>query len=163
MMQTRHSIPSTNYLSSDILTSSFSSVRSPSFVSLCFSYSLLEMVKLGRRMNLRQQALATAQVYVRRFYIKMEIRRTNPYLLMTTAIYLACKMEECPIHIRLMLVEAARQWPGKSHLPDRSRFTKLTKCRTWCQRQLQDRGMRVSPDQHTLVAAHLTPPISEFG
>ena len=71
-----------------------------------------ELVKLGRRMNLRQQALATAQVYVRRFYSVIEIRRTNPYLLMTTAIYLACKMEECPVHIRLMLAEASRQWPG---------------------------------------------------
>lgn len=70
-----------------------------------------ELVKLGRRMNLRQQALATAQVYVRRFYSVVEIRRTNPYLLMTTAVYLACKMEECPVHIRLMLAEAARQWP----------------------------------------------------
>lgn len=67
-------------------------------------------------MNLRQQALATAQVYVRRFYTRVEIRKTNPYLLMTTAIYLACKMEECPVHIRLMLAEAARQWPGTSHI-----------------------------------------------
>jgi len=30
---------------------------------------------------------------------------------MATAVYLACKMEECPQHIRLMLAEAARQWP----------------------------------------------------
>jgi len=74
-------------------------------------YLQQQMIKLGRRMNLRQQALATAQVYVRRFYSKVEIRRTNPYLVMTTAIYLACKMEECPVHIRLVLAEAARQWP----------------------------------------------------
>lgn len=72
-----------------------------------------ELIKLGRRMNLRQQALATAQVYIRRFYTKVEIRKTNPYLIMATAVYLACKMEECPQHIRLMLGEAARQWPGK--------------------------------------------------
>lgn len=70
-----------------------------------------QMFKLGRRLNLRQQVLATAQIFVRRFYIKVEIRRTNPYLVMTTAIYLACKMEECPIHIRFMLTEAARHWP----------------------------------------------------
>lgn len=70
------------------------------------------MIKLGRRMNLRQQALATAQMYVRRFYTHVEMRRTNPYLVMTTAIYLACKMEECPVHIRLILTEASRQWPG---------------------------------------------------
>ncbi|GAB7350747.1 hypothetical protein MBLNU459_g1298t1 [Dothideomycetes sp. NU459] len=74
-------------------------------------YLQQQMTKLGRRMNLRQQPLASAQVYVRRFYTKVEIRRTNPYLLMTTAVYLACKMEESPVHIRLVLAEAARQWP----------------------------------------------------
>jgi len=62
-------------------------------------------------MNVRQQPLATAQVYVRRFYTRVDIRRTNPYLVMTTAVYVACKVEECPIHIRLVLAEAARQWP----------------------------------------------------
>jgi len=74
-------------------------------------YLQQQLVKLGRRMNLRQQALATAQIYIKRFYLKVEMRRTNPYLVMTTAIYLACKMEECPVHIRLVLTEAARQWP----------------------------------------------------
>ena len=67
--------------------------------------------KLARRMNLRQQAMATAQVYIKRFYLRVEIRKTNPYLIMATAVYLACKMEECPQHIRLMLGEALRQWP----------------------------------------------------
>lgn len=65
-------------------------------------------------MNLRQQPIATAQVYVRRFYMKVEIRRTNPYTVMTTAVYLASKMEESPVHIRFVLGEAVRQWPGKS-------------------------------------------------
>ena len=74
-------------------------------------YLQQQLVKLGRRMNLRQQALATAQIYMRRFYTLVEIRRTNPYLVLTTAVYLACKMEECPVHIRLMLTEAMRQWP----------------------------------------------------
>ncbi|CAK3994314.1 RNA polymerase II holoenzyme cyclin-like subunit [Lecanosticta acicola] len=70
-----------------------------------------QLIKLGRRMALRQQALATAQMYVKRFYLRVEMRKTNPYLIMATAVYLACKMEECPQHIRLMLGEAARQWP----------------------------------------------------
>ena len=63
-------------------------------------------------MPIRQQALATAQVYVRRFYSKVEIRRTNPYLILTTALYLACKMEECPQHIRIVVSEARNMWPG---------------------------------------------------
>ncbi|KAL8965983.1 MAG: hypothetical protein Q9183_003583, partial [Haloplaca sp. 2 TL-2023] len=33
-----------------------------------------QLVKLGKRMSVRQQALATAQVYVRRFYTKVDIR-----------------------------------------------------------------------------------------
>lgn len=74
-------------------------------------YIQLNLSKLARRMQLRQQALATAQVYIKRFYLRVELRKTNPYLIMATAVYLACKMEECPQHIRLMLGEAARQWP----------------------------------------------------
>jgi cyclin C len=69
------------------------------------------LTKLARRMTVRQQALATAQVYIKRFYLHAEIRKTNPFLIMTTAVYLACKMEESPQHIRLMLGEAARHWP----------------------------------------------------
>ena len=68
---------------------------------------------MARPLGIRQQALATAQVYVRRFYAKVEIRRTNPALVLATALYLACKMEECPQHIRMVLAEARHCW-GKS-------------------------------------------------
>lgn len=61
--------------------------------------------------------MATAQVYVKRFYTKVEIRRTNPFLVITTALYLACKMEECPQHIRLMTQEARSLWTGKRPCP----------------------------------------------
>lgn len=64
---------------------------------------------------MRQQPLATAQVYLRRFYSKVEIRRTNPYLIIATAFYLACKMEECPQHIRTVVSEARQLWPGLSY------------------------------------------------
>src|ERR1700755_421664 len=72
----------------------------------------IELSKLGKRMSIRQQALATAQVYMRRYYTKVEIRRTNPYLVLSTAFYLACKVEECPQHIRLVVGEARQFWPG---------------------------------------------------
>lgn len=71
-----------------------------------------ELVKLSKTMSIRQQAIATAHVYIRRYYIKVEVRRTNPYLVMATALYLACKMEECPLHIRVMVSEARNIWPG---------------------------------------------------
>ena len=63
-------------------------------------------------MSTRQQALATAQVYLKRFYMKNEIRQTNPYLVLSTTFYLACKMEECPQHIRFVVNEARSLWPG---------------------------------------------------
>jgi cyclin-C len=71
-----------------------------------------EIIRLGKRLQVRQQAMATAQLYVRRFYSKVEIRRTNPYLVIATAVYLACKMEESPQHIRLVVTEAKSIWPG---------------------------------------------------
>ncbi|GAB1313379.1 RNA polymerase II holoenzyme cyclin-like subunit [Madurella fahalii] len=77
--------------------------------------------RLGKRLGVRQQALATAQVYIKRFYTRVEIRRTNPYLVITTALYLACKMEECPQHIRLLSQEARSLWPSDFHGHDTSR------------------------------------------
>lgn len=38
------------------------------------------------------------------------MRRTNPYLVMATALYLACKMEEAPLHIRVVANEARTLW-----------------------------------------------------
>ena len=76
----------------------------------------IELSKLARPLTVRQQALATAQVYVRRFYTKVEIRRTNPTLVLATALYLACKMEECPQHIRMVLAEARHCWGKLSSL-----------------------------------------------
>ncbi|KAJ5610943.1 Cyclin C/H/T/L [Penicillium lagena] len=70
-----------------------------------------QLIKLGKRMSTRQQAIATAQVYLKRFYTKNEVRQTNPYLVLTTAFYLACKMEECPQHIRFVVGEARGLWP----------------------------------------------------
>lgn len=71
-----------------------------------------EITRLGKRLQIRQQAMATAQLYIRRVYTKVEIRKTNPYLVIATAVYLACKMEECPQHIRLVVSEARQNWPG---------------------------------------------------
>ncbi|KAI0137163.1 cyclin-C [Xylariales sp. AK1849] len=70
-----------------------------------------QVTRLGKRLAIRQQAISTAQMYIKRFYTKVEIRRTNPYLVICTALYLACKMEECPQHIRLIVQEARALWP----------------------------------------------------
>lgn len=65
--------------------------------------------------------MATAQVYIKRFYTRVQIRHTNPYLVITTALYLACKMEECPQHIRLFTQEARSLWPSDLHGHDAAR------------------------------------------
>jgi hypothetical protein len=44
------------------------------------------------------------------------VRQTNPYLVLTTAFYLACKTEECPQHIRFVVGEARGLWPGRNLL-----------------------------------------------
>ncbi|KAH7160638.1 cyclin-like protein [Dactylonectria macrodidyma] len=69
-----------------------------------------QLIRLAKRLTIRQQSMATAQVYMKRFFTKVEIRRTNPYLVIATSIYLACKMEESPQHIRLIVTEARQMW-----------------------------------------------------
>ncbi|RDW85749.1 putative RNA polymerase II holoenzyme cyclin-like subunit [Coleophoma crateriformis] len=81
-----------------------------------------QIARLGKRLGVRQQAMATAQLYLRRFYTKVEIRRTNPYLVIATAVYLACKMEECPHHIRLVVSEGRTLWPGNFFSSDTSKL-----------------------------------------
>lgn len=69
------------------------------------------MNKLGRRLSIRQVALSTAEVYLMRFLTRVSLKETNVYLLVTTSIYLACKLEECPQHIRTINAEARNLWP----------------------------------------------------
>ncbi|RCK57661.1 RNA polymerase II holoenzyme cyclin-like subunit [Candida viswanathii] len=69
------------------------------------------LIKLGRRLNIRQIALATAEIYLTRFLTRVSIKEINVYLLITTCLYVACKIEECPQHIRLIISEARNIWP----------------------------------------------------
>ena len=74
-------------------------------------YCFLLVMKLGRRLNIRQTALATAHVYLSRFMLAASVREANLYLLVTTCVYLACKVEECPQYIRALVSEARSLWP----------------------------------------------------
>lgn len=69
------------------------------------------LIKLGRRLNIRQVALASAEIYLTRFLTRVSIKEINVYLLVTTCVYVACKVEECPQHIRLILSESRNLWP----------------------------------------------------
>ena len=107
------------------------------------SLQTLEIVRLGRRMQIRQQALATAQLYLRRFYTRVQIRDTNPYLVLATCVYLACKMEECPQHIRVVTSEARTFWPGKFVIENSivCMVLQLNISRLHFRRNIQDRRM----------------------
>lgn len=74
-------------------------------------YCYFLIMKLGRRLNIRQCALATAHVYLSRFLLRVSVREINLYLLVTTCVYLACKVEECPQYIRTLVSEARSLWP----------------------------------------------------
>lgn len=69
------------------------------------------IIKLGRRLNLRQLIMSSAEIYMTRFLLKASIKEVNIYLLVATCIYVACKIEEYPQHIRTILAEARRCWP----------------------------------------------------
>lgn len=73
--------------------------------------TILVLVKLGRRLNIRQIVLASAEIYLTRFLTRVLLKEVNAYLLVTTCIYVASKIEECPQHIRLILCEARNLWP----------------------------------------------------
>lgn len=120
-------------------------------------YFYHQLSKMARPLGIRQQALASAQVYVRRFYAKVEIRRTNPALVLATALYLACKMEECPQHIRMVLAEARHCWGELD-----PRFVSLDgtdEYRHVLQRHIENRRMRVQSDLGDELAADSAPPL----
>lgn len=112
-------------------------------------------------MSVRQQALATAQVYIRRFYSKVAIRRTNPYLVLVTALYLACKMEECPQHIRVVVSEARQLWPGSSFLKTwHSQWLNYLPSRLHHLRCFKIGRIRIFLDFRDEFTAHSAPPLS---
>lgn len=96
-----------------------------------YFHSLIQ--SLGRHLSVRQQALATAEIYLTRFYIHTAIQESNAYLILATCVYLACKMEECPQHIRSVVSEAKSLWPDFiTHDP-----TKLGECEFYLIEQLE--------------------------
>lgn len=70
-----------------------------------------KLLQLAKRLQFRQQCVATALVYLQRFFLSTPMQNVNLYLLTTTAFYLASKTEESPHHIRLVAAEARQSWP----------------------------------------------------
>ncbi|KAI6350667.1 RNA polymerase II holoenzyme cyclin-like subunit [Pyricularia grisea] len=93
-----------------------------------YNYFNYQMLRLAKNLSIRQQAIATAQVYMKRFYTRVEIRSTNPTLVLVTAVYLACKMEEMPLHIRNVSLEAKKVWPMETPSLE---IAKIGECEFW--------------------------------
>ncbi|KAJ2616505.1 RNA polymerase II holoenzyme cyclin-like subunit [Coemansia sp. RSA 1365] len=64
------------------------------------------IVLLGKRLRIRQEIIATATVYFKRFYINNTFYDIDPYLMLSTCVYLACKVDECPHHIKQVWAES---------------------------------------------------------
>ncbi|KAK5060233.1 hypothetical protein LTR84_010118 [Exophiala bonariae] len=69
------------------------------------------LLLLAKRLQFRQQCVATALVYLQRYFLSTPMQNVNLYLLVATAFYLSSKTEESPHHIRLVAAEARQSWP----------------------------------------------------
>lgn len=69
------------------------------------------LLQLAKRLQFRQQCVATALVYLQRYFLSTPMQNVNLYLLVATAFYLSSKTEESPHHIRLVAAEARQSWP----------------------------------------------------
>lgn len=85
-------------------------------------YLYLQLMKLGKKFQLKQVIISSAMIYLQRFLLKCSIKECNVYYLITTCLYLASKVEECPIHIKSLNLIAKSYWPDFIH----SDCTKIT-------------------------------------
>lgn len=71
---------------------------------------------VGEKLKVRQQVIATATIYLKRFYSRYGLKCTDPLLMAPTCLFLASKVEEYGVinHTRLMAVTGTAV---KSRLP----------------------------------------------
>ena len=63
---------------------------------------------------MRQIPIATATVLFRRFYLKNSYCETNPYLVIAACLFVAAKVEETPVHIKVVVNDAKIVFGGES-------------------------------------------------
>eukprot|EP00038_Savillea_parva_P012516 m.205155 g.205155 ORF g.205155 m.205155 type:complete len:298 (+) comp22820_c0_seq1:47-940(+) len=82
-------------------------LSSDNHVALTFLFS--DVIRsLADVLRLRQQVVATATMYFKRFYLKHSWTSIHPFLMAQTCVYLAAKVEECgPISARTVVHRAA--------------------------------------------------------
>jgi transcription initiation factor TFIIIB Brf1 subunit/transcription initiation factor TFIIB len=72
--------------------------------------------KICKRLALRQQVIATAITFFRRFYLRNSYCDTDPPLVAAACCYVASKAEETPVHVKVALTEARTVFNGASEL-----------------------------------------------
>lgn len=70
--------------------------------------------KICKRLQLRQQVIATAITFFRRFYLRNSYCETDPPLVAAACCYVASKAEETPVHVKVALSEARVVFSGSS-------------------------------------------------
>ncbi|GAA5906831.1 hypothetical protein JCM6882_006841 [Rhodosporidiobolus microsporus] len=71
--------------------------------------------KICKRLQLRQQVVATAVVFFRRFYLRNAYCETDPALVAAACCYVAAKAEETPVHVKSAVGEARVVFNDMSH------------------------------------------------
>ncbi|KAF8901596.1 cyclin-like protein [Mucidula mucida] len=96
------------------------------FLGIYFSNAI---AKLGKKLQLRQRAIATATVFFRRFYLKNSYCETDPFLVISACIYVAAKAEESPVHIKNVVTESrslfSHQYNVKHFPSDNSKLAEV--------------------------------------
>ncbi|RMD45122.1 hypothetical protein DV735_g67, partial [Chaetothyriales sp. CBS 134920] len=95
---------------------------------LMFIFLRDRLLQLGKRLPFRQQCVATALVYMHRYFLTTPMQSINLYMLVATAFYLASKTEESPHHIRLVASEARSAWSEFVPGGDVSRLGEMEFC-----------------------------------
>ncbi|KZO98657.1 C/H/G cyclin [Calocera viscosa TUFC12733] len=68
------------------------------------------IARLGKRLGIRAQVVATAIVFFKRFYLKNNICETDPYVVVPTCLYVATKIEEVPLHFKPIATETKNMY-----------------------------------------------------
>ncbi|KIL59534.1 hypothetical protein M378DRAFT_131439 [Amanita muscaria Koide BX008] len=82
------------------------------FLNIYFANAIM---KLGRRLSLRQRVIATAIIFFKRFYLKNSYCETDPFLVIAACCYLAAKAEECPVSIKQVALESKAHFSQEIH------------------------------------------------
>ncbi|KAG6849433.1 hypothetical protein H0H93_008509 [Arthromyces matolae] len=82
--------------------------------------------KLGKKLGLRQRAIATASIFFRRFYLKNSYCETDPFMVIAACCYVAAKAEESPVHIKNVVTESRSLFSRMSSNPPLTQNTHLT-------------------------------------